>query len=646
MKTTKLIGCALGLATAFDVHAVDAQVGPPRDTSSSGVLEEIVVTGSHIKRTAIEGPAPVTMISAAEIRDNGYATVADVMSALTQNLGALDNNQNTDGYSPGAQAVDLRGLGPNHTLVLVNGRRIADYPQSYQGNSNFTDISNIPTSLIDHIEILSGSASAIYGSDAIAGVINFILNKKADGTTVDLRVGDTQHGGGASQRFELSSGYSNERFDSVFAVEIYNQDPLWAYQRDFTNSRLDSPGDPSTLYPSPVFVRTDVNGNYIDPGSATCASLSHLDQNSIIYAYQPNYGYYCGSYRDVGYGTLENGKKAVNVYGSATYRLNDEVSLFIDLQAGGSDQVLYNTPLEWQNSYILDDNSTPTPFYNLATGQIEQWQRQYFTLEENGGLEGGEIHEYNHTISLNTGLKGSFAGSRWDYEATFGFSRSTLESVEPALVAAKAQALYLGPSLGIDPNSGLNEYNAPVSRLYTPLTVAQFQSITQNSIDNDTSSATSVTVTATNSTLFELPAGPVGVRCARRNRHPVVRTERRSGLAQRYVLRLAQYERDRLTATFRRRRRIQRADLIGVDLDGCDAFRQLCLQRNDIRESHLSNGARVSAREYIAAARILRYGIPCAGPRVPVLRSERLQFEWHRLLSMQDLATADGTGFL
>jgi iron complex outermembrane recepter protein len=450
------------------------------------------------------------MITAEDIRNNGYATVADVMSALTQNLGALDNNQNTDGFSPGAQSVDLRGLGPNHTLVLVNGRRIADYPQSYQGNSNFTDISNIPTSLIDHIEILSGSASAVYGSDAIAGVINFILVNKADGTTVDFRVGDSQHGGEASQRFQVSSGYSNDRLDSVFAVELYNQDPLWAYQRSFTNSRLDSPGDPSDIAASPVFARYDINGNFIDPGPATCAALANYDMHSIVYATQQGVGNYCGSYRDVGYGTLENGRKAINVYGSATYRLTDNASLFLDLQAGGSDQILYNTPLEWQSSYLLDDNQTPTAFYNTATGQVEQWQRRYFTIEENGGFENGEIHNHDRTISLNGGLKGTFANPSWDYELTIGYAQNTLESDEPALVAAKAQALYLGPSLGIDPISGLNEYNAPISRLYTPLTVAQFQSITQDSVDNDTSRSSTVTFTTTNSKLFNLPAGPVG----------------------------------------------------------------------------------------------------------------------------------------
>jgi outer membrane receptor protein involved in Fe transport len=485
---------------------------------STTTLETVVVTGSRIPRTAVEGPAPVVTITAQDIKNNGFATVSEVMTALTQNLGALDNNQNTDGFSPGAQAVDLRGLGPNHTLVLVNGRRIADYPQAYKGSSNFTDISSIPTSLIDRIEILSGSASAVYGSDAISGVINFILKQKADGTTVDFRGGDTQHGGGDSQRLQISSGYSNDRFDAVFAVELYKSQPLWAYQRNFTDSRLDSPADPSDINASPVFTRIDVEGNYLDPGQATCNSLSHLDHGSVFYASRDGYapgntgepGYYCGSYRDVGYGTLENGRKAANVYGSATYRLNDSASLFLDIQAGYSHQISYNTPLQWENSYKLNGDSTPIPFYNLATGQVEQWQRKYFTIEENGGFEPGEIHNIDNTLTLNTGVKGAFGDGGWRYEALFGHSQNRLESKEPALVSAKAQALYLGPSLGIDPDSGYDIYNAPISRLYTPLTVAQFRSITQDSIDNDKSRAENFTFTVNNGKLFTLPAGPVG----------------------------------------------------------------------------------------------------------------------------------------
>ncbi len=478
-------------------------------------LETVEVTGSHIPRAEIEGPSPIVVITADDIQRYGFGTVPDLMAALTQTLGAVDNNQNTNGFSPGAQAVDLRGLGPNHTLILVNGRRIADYPQAYGGNSNFTDVSAIPTSMIDRVEILTGSASAVYGSDAISGVVNFILKKKVDETTIDLRVGDTEHGGGSSQRLTITSGWSHDRFDSVFTLELYHSKPLWAYQRSFTDSRQDSP-DPDVVA-SPVFVRTDVYGDYLDPGKATCDSLSKLDKGTVFYTSRPGYaadggpGYYCGSYSDAGYGTLENGRKMANFYGTATYKLTDNMSLFADLQMTTSHQDSYNTPLQWQNSYPLNGDSADVPFFNQATGQVEQWQRKYFTIEENGGFDAGQIRNIDNAFSLNTGIKGTFGDSNWAYEALFGHSQNSLESKEPALISAKAQALYLGPSLGIDPDSGYNIYDAPISRLYTPLTVEQFRSITQDSIDNDFSRSENWSFTVNNTDVFSLPAGPVGV---------------------------------------------------------------------------------------------------------------------------------------
>ncbi|HEX4243064.1 MAG TPA: TonB-dependent receptor [Steroidobacteraceae bacterium] len=510
MRIVSIVAVAAALfpwAYAGAAAGTDQNV-PSSSSADVTSLDTVVVTGSRIPRARVEGPSPVTVISSEDIKNNGFATVADLMSSVTQNLGELDNNQNTDGFSPGAQAVDLRGLGPNHTLVLVNGRRIADYPQSYGGNSNFTDISAIPASLVDRVEILAGSASAIYGSDAISGVINFIMKQKADGTTVDFRDGADQHGGGASQRLQITSGYSNDRFESVFGLEFYYSRPLWAFQRSFTNSRQDSP-DP-TAPASPVFVREDADDNYIDPGQATCNNLSYLDRHSVAYQYRENYGNFCGSYRDVGYGTLENGRKQLSLYESATYKINDSMSLFMDLQGAYSHQISYNTPLEWENSYKLNGDSSPIPFYNLATGQVEQWQRRYFTLEENGGLDAGEIQMVDSSLAINTGVRGAFGQSAWSYEALLTYAQNRLENKEPALIAAKAQALYLGQPMGTDPVSGYTEYDAPISRLYTPLTVDQFRSITQDSVDNDVSRTDNVTFTVNNGSLAQLPAGPIG----------------------------------------------------------------------------------------------------------------------------------------
>ena len=178
------------------------------------------------------------MINAEQIRSSGFTSVPDVLRAMTQNGGETQSQQSSSGadFSPGAQQVDLRGLGPNHTLVLVNGRRIADFPMPFKGRSNFTDVSNIPLGMIERIEVLAGSASAIYGSDAIAGVVNFILKKKADGTTIDMRMGTTSEGGGESFDMSLASGFSRGNFNAVYSVELQSQTPLWAYDRDIQDS--------------------------------------------------------------------------------------------------------------------------------------------------------------------------------------------------------------------------------------------------------------------------------------------------------------------------------------------------------------------------------------------------------------------------
>lgn len=227
LKTAFCSGCALFALSSGAFAQSTAGTGDEAEG-------DIVVTGSRIPRVQEEGPAPITMINADTIRANGYASVPDILRAVTQNGGETQSQQSFSGasFTPGAQQVDLRGLGPNHTLVLVNGRRIADFPLPFQGRSNFTDISNIPVSLIERVEVLSGSASAIYGSDAIAGVINFKMKDKVDGTTLDYRHGRTEHGGGSSHRLTATSGWSNDRFHIVGGIEYSLQRPIWAYDRE------------------------------------------------------------------------------------------------------------------------------------------------------------------------------------------------------------------------------------------------------------------------------------------------------------------------------------------------------------------------------------------------------------------------------
>ncbi|MBK7143914.1 MAG: TonB-dependent receptor [Xanthomonadales bacterium] len=488
-----------GTAAAAATEA--AADGPVND------LEVIVVTGSRIARVQLEGPAPITIITAEDIRASGFTSVPEVLQSLTQNGGETQSQQSAGGadFSPGAQQVDLRGLGPNHTLVLVNGRRIADFPLPFGGRSNFTDISSIPLGMIDRIEVLTGSASAIYGSDAISGVINFLLKKQADGTTLDYRYGWTEDGGGESHVFNLSSGFSRGAFNVLAGLEYRDQNPLWGFQREQQDSSNDAPNPSRYGYPPRNFLITDWWDDYIDPGAATCAGLSHLNEGTMHYAERRNYGNYCGSDRAVAYRTMVSERTGVNTYAALSYLFDNGSEWFADLQLGRHDVSLFHAPRSW--SLMLPDGNEEGYFYNQATEQVEYWQRQ-FTLEEMGGLRNGMVNTAQNTFGVTTGLKGVF-GADWDYEVAFSHSQYKARISWPQIVAAAANALFLGPQLGVD-DDGFPIFNADPARLYTPLTRDEYDSIFAYTTYHPHSASQTLSFTLTQAELFELPGGASG----------------------------------------------------------------------------------------------------------------------------------------
>ena len=398
-----------------------------------------------------------------------------------------------------------RGLGPNHPLVLDNARRIADFPMPFGGRSNFTDISSIPLGMIDRIEVLTGSASAIYGSDAISGVVNFILKKEADGTTVDYRYGWNDHGGGESHVLNLSTGFSRGAFNAVAGLEYRNQKPLWGFQRDQQDSSFDAPNPTRYGYPARNFLITDWYDDYIDPGEATCEGLSGLNEGTMQYAYRRNYGNYCGSDRAVAYRTMISERKGVNTYASLSYMFGNGGEWFADVQAGRHEVSLFRAPRSW--SLMMPDGNEEGYFYNQSTEQVEYWQRQ-FTLEEMGGLENGTVNTVQKTFSLTTGFKGVF-GADWDYEVAFSHSQYKASISWPQIVAAKANALFLGPQLGVD-EDGFPIFDADYSRMYTPLTRAEYDSIFAYTNYKPESASQTLSFTLTQGDLFQLPGGAAG----------------------------------------------------------------------------------------------------------------------------------------
>ncbi|WP_340571878.1 TonB-dependent receptor [Stenotrophomonas sp. G106K1] len=475
-------------------------------SSSVQQLDAVQVTGSRIPRAQVEGPAPITVINAEQIRSSGFTTVPDVLRAMTQNGGETQSQQSSGGadFSPGAQQVDLRGLGPNHTLVLVNGRRIADFPMPFKGRSNFTDVSNIPLGMIDRIEVLTGSASAIYGSDAIAGVVNFILKKKADGTTIDIRMGTTTEGGGESFDMSLASGFSSGNFNAVYSVELQSQTPLWAYDRDIQDSTQDGPTEGARVARR-SYLRTDYNDDYLDPGAATCDALSAQNQGSTYRAFRPRYGYYCGSDSAIGYGTILSKRRGANGYASLSYDFDNGQQWFADVQLGYHTMSLMRDVTKWGR--MAADGDESGYFNNEATGEIEFWQRQ-FSPEEMGGLDNAMVRSTQKTFSVTTGFKGNLTGS-WDYEAALSHSQYQSRISWAQIIASKANDLFLGPQLGED-DDGFPIYNADPSRLYRPLTRAEYDSIAARTTYTPKSRTETAALTLTNGSLFTLPGGDAG----------------------------------------------------------------------------------------------------------------------------------------
>lgn len=196
--------------SASNVYAQQAQNTDDEDettesqdanTQTSGELDSVTVVGSRIKRVDVEGAAPVTVISREQIDREGFQTVGDMLQTLNQNTtNSFTGDLAVSGFTPNAQVVNLRNLGPGYTLTLINGRRPAQYPQPYNRDNNVVNIRAIPSSIVERVEVLSGRASAIYGSDAVAGVVNIVLRQNYDGNQIRGSVGTTEEGGGERSR--------------------------------------------------------------------------------------------------------------------------------------------------------------------------------------------------------------------------------------------------------------------------------------------------------------------------------------------------------------------------------------------------------------------------------------------------------------
>ena len=199
-------------------------------------LERVEITGSAIKRLDAETSVPVTVLKVEDLKRQGLTTVEQIVSTLSSGQQTQGTSQSVGLGTGGASFANLRGLGQNKTLVLLNGRRIAN--NAIDGSA--PDLNMIPVVALDRVEVLRDGASALYGTDAIGGVINFITRRDYQGGSITLGIDSPQHEGGKSKNANIGFGFGNlaeNSFNLFGFVDIEKQDPLRASQRPEVNAR-------------------------------------------------------------------------------------------------------------------------------------------------------------------------------------------------------------------------------------------------------------------------------------------------------------------------------------------------------------------------------------------------------------------------
>jgi iron complex outermembrane recepter protein len=232
VRVAHAVGIAVSVlagAMMFDRAAAQTQ------TAEAAPMEKIEVTGSAIRRTDTETPSPVQVITSQDLKRSGYTDISDVLRNVAANgAGSLSQSFNF-AFAGGASGIALRGLAVGDTLVLIDGHRTAPYSISDDNQRNFVDVSNIPLDAVDHVEILRDGASALYGSDAIAGVVNIILKKTFQGLHASADYGESQRGDGATNHLTAMYGLGDLETDGrngYVALEYRHQNEILTSDRN------------------------------------------------------------------------------------------------------------------------------------------------------------------------------------------------------------------------------------------------------------------------------------------------------------------------------------------------------------------------------------------------------------------------------
>jgi iron complex outermembrane recepter protein len=445
MINRKKLSTAVHSALVLGSGALIATVAQAQETPKT--LDTVQVTGSRIKRVDAETASPVFSLNKEAIDKTGALTIGDFLQDIPSVSGAATNPAVNNGGGTGEATVSLRGLGDERTLILINGRRIVT-----------NDVNSIPMSMVETVEVLKDGASAIYGSDAVGGVVNFILKSNYDGLEVRVDYGITAKHDGQRSGGSMTWGASGDRGNIIISANYNKQEEVRASARAFSYYALSLGSTSSTGVVQGGSSRAITGRYYLDATStagqyyATTGGcrVSPEGTVNVTRVSATSGGNALSDFRCFSFGRDQFNYQAVGnleltptertgLFVSGNFDITDNVTAYIDAFANKTRSASQIAPLPFDG---LSDGISLSQYnqYNPFGQQVNDIRLRLSRL-------GNRRYEYVTDVTqINAGLKGAFGDTSWTWDYNVSYGKIGQKNDNQGYIDYTALKLALGPS--------------------------------------------------------------------------------------------------------------------------------------------------------------------------------------------------------
>jgi|CXWL01.1.fsa_nt_gi outer membrane receptor protein involved in Fe transport len=427
-RTPHKWGLARLLALTLSVFAAQAAFAQSAEETKAEAdkvkLETFTVTGSRIKRIDAETPQPVVRLSEAEFKATGFTTLGDAIRAMPaisgQSLVSIDGGTS---FTPGVSSFNLRGLGSNNTLVLINGRRAAPYASAgFNGFQTVFDFNSIPTAALESLEVLKDGASAIYGSDAVAGVINVTLKKNYSGFTSEFSYGNTLETDSAEKSVFLLMGTQVGKVSLITTFDYRDRAGIDASDLDYTDESNGTPygGLDQRSTSGPIGAVRGLTGlaqfpngraGYTTPqANPTLAGAQNI---TPLYNFQDN----------VGFTPVE---RSFGFYTRATYEFNENLTGWAEISFRRSQVEISAAPAPYSSSQEIGNSPGGTGLFP-ATNPFNPFGQNIVDLRWRITELGRRVQDITaDSPRIVIGLDGNIPNTDWTWSGALLYSKNSI----------------------------------------------------------------------------------------------------------------------------------------------------------------------------------------------------------------------------